>query len=238
MDSSAKLRLEKIAAWSGVVFIVFYPVFWTFMGKMQPPIPYGMSPEDMADFYLTNRSRIMYGMAFSAAIGGTWLTFTAQLTVVMARIEGEGPVFSLISCLGGVLAGWALIFTPVTWMMAAFRIDGDPQVIRAFNDLAYLFFNGTFIISSLQAISHGIVGLLDRSPRPVFPKWSCYLAIVAGFAFFTVAPTTFVESGAWALDGWFAGWFGGSMYFIWTIVSTFYLILDVQRRGKAGAALD
>ncbi|KAL4809780.1 hypothetical protein BDV18DRAFT_156165 [Aspergillus unguis] len=232
MDQKAKLRLEATAAWSGVAFIVLYPIFWLIMGKMQPPVPYSLPPDQMADYYLSNRDRIMYGMAFSAVVGGTWLTFTAQLAIVLQRIEGEGAVFTLISILGGVLAGWALIFTPVTWMMPAMRMDGDPQVIRAFNDYAYLLFNGTFVISTLQAVAHGVVGLCDKSPTKVFPRWSCWVAIVAGVGFAFVGPTPFVSSGAFALEGWFAGWFPGTGYFIWTAVSTYYMILDVQRRQK------
>lgn len=238
MDSQSKLRLELVAAWSGVVFIVGYPIFWLLMAMMQPPIPYSMPPEEMADFYISHRSRIMYGMAISSIIGGTWLTFTAQLTVVLHRIEGEGPVFTIINFLGGVLAGWALIFTPVTWMMPAMRPDGDPQVIRAFNDYSYLLFNGTFIISSLQAWAHGVVGLLDRSSYRVFPRWACWVAIIAGFGFFFVGQTPFVESGSFALDGWFAGWVPGTGYFIWTIVTTYYMIKDIKRRMKSSIALE
>ncbi|CAK7224000.1 hypothetical protein SEUCBS140593_005425 [Sporothrix eucalyptigena] len=239
MDRRNKLQLEAAAAWSGVVFVVGYPIFWLFMAKMQPPVPYSFTPEQMADYYLSNRSRILYGMAISAVFGGTWLTFTAQLAVVLRRIEGEGAVFTLISVLGGVLAGWALIFTPVTWMMPAMRVDADPQIIRAFNDYAYLLFNGTFIISSLQAIAHGIVGLCDQSQHKIFPRWSCWVAIVAGIGFFFVGPTPFVESGAFALEGWFAGWFPGTGYFIWTMVTTYYMIVDVHRRQRQTAvALD
>ncbi|KAH8738304.1 hypothetical protein BGZ61DRAFT_439906 [Ilyonectria robusta] len=232
MDHRSKLKLEAAAAWSGVVFIVFYPIFWLIIGKMHPPVPYSMSPEDMKDYYLSHRDGIMYGMVFSAVVGGTWLPFTAQLAVTLRRIEGEGAVFTLISILGGVLTAWALIFTPVTWMMPAMRPDADAQIIRAFHDYAYLLFKGTFVISTLQAVAHGVVGLLDRSPRKVFPAWSCWVAIAAGIGFAVAGPTPFIESGPFALDGWFAGWLPGTGFFIWTAVTTYYLILDVNQRQK------
>lgn len=105
MDQRSKLRLEWIAAWSGVIYIILYPVFWAGVARLQLPVPYSFTAEQVAHHYLALRDRILLGMAVSAIIGGSWLTFTAQLTVVLRRIEGEGPVFTLIQMLGGVLAG-------------------------------------------------------------------------------------------------------------------------------------
>lgn len=113
------------------------------------------------------------------------------------------------------------------------RPDADPQIMRAFNDYAYLLFNGTFIISTIQAVAHGVVGLLDRSAYRVFPAWACWLAIVVGLSFCTEAVCPFVKSGPFALEGWFAGWVPGSGYFVWTIVTTAYMVKDVRRRQQA-----
>ena len=230
MDKRTKLLYELIAAWSGVFFVVLYPIFWAWIGHAQPPLSYGVTPDQAAQFYLSNKDGIVLGMAVSAVVGGLWIPWTGQLTIVMWRIEGEAPVFTMTQLIGGVLTAWALIFCPIAWLLPAFRGDADPQVIRAFSDYAYLSFNATFIISTMQSVAAGMVGLADKRAQPLFPRWVCWLAIFAGLSFFVVSFTPFVHSGPLALEGWFAGWIPGSMFFLWCATSTYYMINDVNKR--------
>ena len=233
MDKNTKLQFEAYAAWCGVFFVVLYPIFWAWIGRAQPPLSFSITPDQAAHFYLSQDTRIIFGMAVAAIVGGLWIPWTGQLTVVLWRIEGEGPVFSMTQLVGGVLTAWALVFTPIAWLMPAFRPDGDPQVIRAFSDYAYLTFNRTFVISTIQAVAAGMVGLADKRPTPVFPPWVCWVAIAAGLAFFVVAFTPFVHTGPLALEGWFAGWIPGSLFFVWCATSTRYMIKDINNRRKA-----
>jgi hypothetical protein len=233
MDKQTKLKFELMAAWTGALFVILYPIFWGWIGKAQPPVSYSLSPQQMTDFYMIYRNQIIVGMTIAAIVGGFWCTWTGQLTAVLWRIEGDAPTFTLVQLVGGVLGAWALIFTPIIWMIPSFRADMDPQVVRAFNDFGYLAFNATFIISTIQTVTAGMVGLADKSENPVFPRWVCWIAIVAGLSFFVVAGTPFIKAGPLALEGWFAGWIPASMFFVWCGTSTYYMIKDVKRRQNA-----
>lgn len=232
MDKQTKLRFELLAAWSGVFFVVLYPIFWAWIGRAQPPLSFAITAAEAAQFYLSQKDQIVLGMAVAAIVGGLWIPWTGQLTVVLWRIEGDAPVFTVTQLIGGVLTAFALVFCPIAWLMPAFRSDGDPQVIRAFSDYAYLTFNGTFIISTMQAVAAGMVGLADKREEAVFPRWVCWLAISSGLSFFVVAATPFVHTGPLALEGWFAGWIPGSMFFLWCATSTVYMIKDAGRRRR------
>jgi hypothetical protein len=232
MDSRTRLRFELIAAYAGVVFVPTYPVAWAWIGKAQPPLSFGVTAQQAADFYLSNSHRIALGMAAAAIIGGLWIPWTGQLTTVLRRIEGpESSTFTTTQVVGGVLTAWAFIGTPVIWLLPAFRQDADPQVIRSFSDFAYLTFNATFIISTMQAVAAGMLALADRRARPVFPRWAGWLAIVCGLSFAVVGLTPFVSSGGpFSLEGWFAGWIPGSLFFVWTAVTTYYMVKDARYR--------
>ena len=71
------------------------------------------------------------------------------------------------------------MFCPAIWAAAAFRSDIDPNLVRTLNDLGFFLFNITYAVTSVQAIAAGLVGLADKSARPVFPRW------VSGWAIFT-----------------------------------------------------
>ena len=234
MEPRTKLRYELIAAAVGIVFVPAYPIAWAWIGKAQPPLSYGVTAAQAAEFYLSNSHRIVLGMAAAAIIGGLWIPWTGQLTTVLRRIEGEGSTFTTTQLVGGVLTAWAFIGTPIIWLLPAFRRDADPQVIRSFSDFAYLTFNSTFVISTMQAGAAGMLGLADRSVRPVFPRWASWLAIAAGLSFAVVGLTPFVSAGhALSLEGWFAGWIPGSMFFLWTAVTTWFMVRDARARLQA-----
>jgi hypothetical protein len=239
MDPKTRLKFELIAASCGIVFVPLYPIVWAWIGKAQPPLSYGVTADQAADFYLSNSHRIVLGMTAAAIIGGLWIPWTGQLTAVLRRIEAPGATFTTTQIIGGVLTAWAFIATPISWLLPAFRQDGDPQVIRAFSDFAYLTFNSTFIISTMQAVAAGMLGLADNRERRVFPRWTCWTAIAAGLSFFIVGLTPFVGAGsALSLEGWFAGWVPGTMFFIWTAVTTVYMVKDVRYRQRNGIYSD
>jgi len=240
MDPRTKLKFELIAAFSGVIFVPLYPIAWAWIGKAQPPLSFGLTAQQTADFYLSNSHRIVLGMAAAAIIGGLWIPWTGQLTTVLRRIEGpDGSTFTTTQVVGGVLTAWAFIGTPVIWLLPAFRQDADPQVIRSFSDFAYLTFNATFIISTMQAVAAGVLALADKRERPVFPRWAGWLAVVCGLSFAVVGITPFVSSGGpFSLEGWFAGWIPGTLFFVWTTVTTYYMVKDTRYRLRTAAPVE
>lgn len=232
MDPSTKLKLERFSAWSGVLFSFAYILCWTFIAELQPPLSYSSTPEQAAQFYLSRQANILHGMAMCAVIGGLWMTFAAQLTVVLWRIEGEGPVFTIAQFIGQVLTNYAWLFTPVMWMVPAFRADNDPQVIRSFSDLAYLTFNSTFIVTTVPMICSGVIALCDGSKVPVFPRWAGWLFVYFGLSLFLIVQTPFVTTGPLALEGWLAGWLPGLNVFLWIWLLCYFMIRDVNRRAS------
>jgi hypothetical protein len=81
----------------------------------------------------------------------------------------------------------------------------------------------------IEYVSIKIFALMDRSSRPVFPRWvgSFNLAVAAIFA--TGAPVNFITSGPFAWNGLLAFWavlvaFGG-----WVLVTFFCVLRDLPR---------
>jgi hypothetical protein len=159
-----------------------------------------------------------------------WIPWTAQLTIVMWRIEGSSPVLTIVQVIGGALTAWVLMFCPAIWAVAAFRPDIDPSTIRMLNDLGFILFNITYAVTSVQAIAAGIVGLADESATPVFPRWVSYWAIFAGLSFIPISAMPFFKTGPLAWNGAITFWSLFGTYFIWTASMGVCMAKDASRR--------
>ncbi len=230
MSNRASLKWQWVSAASGIGFIVLYTIFYGYFGHNLPPVSAGLNAVATAAFYSAHHTSILFGESLAAVVGILWVPWTAQLTVVMRRIEGESAVLSMIQLSGGILTAWVLVFCPAFWATAAFIGGSDPNAVRTISDLGYLVFNITYMGTTLQAIAAGIVGLADRSENPVFPRWVSYWAIFAGISFIPITLDPFFKTGAWSWSGSlnFWAWFG--TYFVWTATMSWYMCKDASRR--------
>jgi hypothetical protein len=58
-------------------------------------------------------------------------------------------------------------------------------------------FNITYAVTSVQAIAAGLLGLADKSARPVFPRWVSSWAIFTGLSFVPLTAMPFFKTVRW-----------------------------------------
>lgn len=233
MSPQTRSRFQIICAWSGMVFAILYPICWAWLGHTRPAISPTLSATEVATFYLRHHNDILFGMTAAAVVGALWIPWTAQLTITMRRIEGSEPVLTIVQLIGGALTAWVLVFTPAIWATAAFRPSADPDVIRSLSDIAYMTFTLTYAVTSVQAIAAGLVGLADAGPRPVFPIWVSWFAILTGISFLMVSCVAFFLTGPMALDGAIVSGLPGTAYFVWTLSMGVCMVRESHRRARA-----
>jgi hypothetical protein len=230
MATKQNLRYQLIAAQCGFLFEAMFTIFWGFFGHNLPPVSPGLSAPDLAAYYTAHRTSILFGNSMAALVSFLWIPWTAQLTVVMRRIEGSSPVLTIIQLSGGILTAWVLMFCPAIWATAAFRTDYDPNTVRALNDLGFILFNITYAVTSVQAIAAGVVGLADKSEHPVFSRLVSGWAIFAGLSFIPLTAMPFFKSGPLAWNGALCFWGLFGTYFIWTASMGLSMMRDARRR--------
>jgi hypothetical protein len=230
MSAKTSLKYQLYAAMSGFAFEILFTIFWGFFGHNLPPASPNLSAPDLASFYVQHHNAILFGESMAALISALWITWTAQLTVVMWRIEGANPVLTIIQLIGGALTAWVLMFCPAIWATAAFRPDADPNTVRTLNDLGFILFNITYAVTSVQAIAAGAVGLADQSSVPVFPRWVSWWAIFAGVSFIPLTAMPFFKTGPLAWNGAISFWTLFGTYFIWTASMGTCMAKDASRR--------
>jgi hypothetical protein len=230
VTNKQSLQYQLIAAWCGISFELLYTIFWAGYGHNLPPVSPNLSAQDLAAYYLQHHDDILFGNSMAALVGILWVPWTAQLTVVMARIEGASPVLTIIQAIGGILTAWVLVFCPALWATAAFRTDTDPNIVRALNDAGFILFNLTYAGTTVQAVAAGLVGLSDKSRQPVFPRWVSYWAIFTGLSFLPITAMPFFKTGPLAWNGAITFWGLFGTYFMWSASMGWCMAKDARRR--------
>jgi len=238
MTERQNLRYQLLAAQCGFLFEALFTIFWGFFGHNLPPVSPALSANALAGYFAAHRNSILFGNLMAAAISFLWIPWTAQLAVVMRRIEGASPLLTIIQVSGGILTAWVLMFCPAIWATAAFRTDYQPATVRMLNDLGFILFNTTYAVTSVQAIAAGLVGLADNSERPAFSRLVSGWAIFTGFSFIPLTVMPFFKSGPLAWNGALCFWGLFGTYFAWTASMGLSMIRDASRRLRELDARD
>ena len=231
MDEKLSLRYQLLSAWSGPAFLLTFIVFWGILGTNLPaPVSPALNPHQVAMRYLGSWTEMRIGFGIALITVVLYLPWTALLTVQMARIEGRFPILSLLQLLGGGLTVLVVSLSAVFWAVAAFRPERDPSQMQLLNDLGWLSIDLQYACTTLQMYAAGAVGLADKSPTRLFPRWVCWLTTFCGTSFFPATLTGVTTTGAFAWDGVGSYYFPYFCWLCWYGVASVYMILEVRRR--------
>lgn len=230
MTKRANLNCQLVAAWCGLSYAAVFGICWYGIAHFYAPAAAWLSPADVGRFYAAHRDAIILGCTLTCIAAALHIPWTAQLGLMMARIEGPMPVLAVAQVMGGALTVAVLSFPLALWVASAYRPDADPHLIRAMNDMAWMTFDLTWALTSVQMIAAAVVGLADKSEAPLFPRWACYLAIEGAVGFIGITGVAFAKSGLFAWDGALAFWVPFLPWVIWFTTFSVYMIRDIRRR--------
>lgn len=214
MIASTQSSIRMFGAWCGVGYIVSLLIgWWVFAGFLPAPPP-TTTPEEVAAMFQNNATFIRIGMVivmFSALI---FIPFAATIAHFLARIEGGPGVLSYCAVIGGC-GNMVLTFYPaVWWLAAAFRPERAAELTYMVNDMAWLQFIGGVSMYDAIPLAIAVAAFCDKSPNPVFPRWSGYFNIMIVLAILPDQLLFFFQTGPFAWNGIFGLWiplvlFGG-----------------------------
>ncbi|MGH7966756.1 MAG: hypothetical protein ACRERD_33845 [Candidatus Binatia bacterium] len=231
MNQNDNLKSELFGAWSGVLFAVVYVILMAVVARMLPPPSPIFTPEQLAAYW-AERPGITFGASAVAFFSFLLITWSAGLTIMLARIEGNAPFWTIVQAMGGALTGWVFISTPVRLVLAGFRGIDDPVALQSVVDSAWLDLTMTYVVTSVQYWAIGIVGLMDKRENPLFPQWLCYLTILSGAVWMTYSGIPWNRTGPLAWDG-LVGLYVAFTAFLGTmVVLSIYMIKDVRKRMR------
>lgn len=222
MAATPDFRTWRVAAWGGPVFIFGFLIFWAVIGKYFPPPPQDWSAEEIYRFYVDHNLQLRVGMTGVLFFAPFYFVWSAVISRLIQRIEGQDGVLSYIELMGGVCTAIVALGLGVMWLAAGFRIDArSPQDVQLLHDVGWLIFNMTFMVTFIQMIGFGTAVLIDRRSTPLYPRWLGWLSYWAALSFLVVLAMPFVMRGPFAWHGLLTYYVALGAYFVWALVAMF-----------------
>ncbi|MCX2930064.1 hypothetical protein ORI20_07255 [Mycobacterium sp. CVI_P3] len=229
MGTIAKSRIQLFGAWCGVIYTLLIFGGWGIVAGLLPPIAPSAGPEQVARLFAEDTMRIRVGMIIVMFSALMLFPFVAVIAQMIARIEGGAGVLTYTFLLGGAGNMVLSFYPPMWWLTAAYRPDRSADLLYLVNDTAWLQFIGGVSIYLAMPLSIMVASLCDKSPNPVFPRWSGYA--MGWIALITIPDQMlfFFHGGPFAWNGVLGLWIPAVMFGLFFLINTFVIRAAVLR---------
>lgn len=170
-------RIKTFCLWSWPLCLVGFLVFFAVVARFIPPPGESWSAQQVADFYASHRTSIRIGILGSMFFSALMIPFFTVLSAEIRAIEGRASLLAPVQYAGAVILVTFFQLIGLFWLLASFRADADPQLVRFANDFCWLVWMILIPTYSLQFVAIAVAGFMDRRPHPALPRWSAYMNI-------------------------------------------------------------
>jgi hypothetical protein len=157
----------------------------------------------------------------------------------MQKIGGPDGPLSIVEQMGGAVTTVVILVGGICWLTVGFRVEERSQeIIRTLHDFGWMFFDTTYMATSLQMTAVAIVLLNDKRAVPLFPAWVAWFSIFTAAVFVPITLIPFFLDGPFAWNGMFNYWVGFTPFFIWVtiyICHAFKAIARLEQEEVANA---
>jgi hypothetical protein len=228
--------LWRLCAWAGPIYVVAEALSWAWIARFLPPPAEYLTATEIYQFYVDNNSAVRLGMMLTLFFSPLYYIWSVSVSRLIARAEGPDGCMSTIELLGGfgtVVVTWGAC---TAWLSAGLHTTlKTPQEIMAINDLGWMWFNPTVMVSVTQFIAFGIAFLVDKRPQPLMPQWISWFTFAMTGTLLLALFTPFFNEGPFAWHGLFTYYVGLGGYFLWIIVVSYQLLRTIGRLERAEA---
>jgi hypothetical protein len=232
-----KLSDQRICLWLVPVFGTALVAAFCISGFVPPPSP-TLTAQEVADFYRVHIGGIRAGMITVNLCGSMFMPFFMVIVVQMQRMAIPSRAFSYAYLSAAASAGSIFLLADLTWSIAAFRPERDPQLMLMLNDLAWMAFVSPVGFMMAQNIFLALAIFMDAGPKPVFPRWLAHFNILAALLMAPGAFALMFKEGPLAWNGSlaFGLHFGSFAMYIAVMFFAVRSALDRQLREEGAAA--
>jgi hypothetical protein len=229
----ADRRIEIACAWCGPLGLLLFVVgFWLVAGLLPPPSA-SESAAGIAHFYRENQDQLRIGLLVSMIATPLLVPFMVLLTLQIRRSDERLAPLAYTQLICGTILVLEILIALVLMAVAAFRPGRGAELTQLTNDAAFTFLLWAFAPPTLEYLAIGAAALLDRSERPIFPRWVGYFDIAVAVIFMAGGPTLFVKGGAFGWDGALALWAVLIAFSVWVWVTFAMMLRTINATAPA-----
>lgn len=230
--------MQRIGAWSGIVMIVLFSIFFSVMAKLFPPLSPTASADEISGFLVENKIWVRFGIAGSLLAIVVAFPFLAAICLRIRRVEGRWGMLSVTQLLAAAVFVPAFIFAFIILATAAFRPDSRPaEITLALDDMFWLWFVGIAGTIIVQNLTLAAAAFVDKTEPLTFPRWYGYLNLWVATLSLPGAMTVVFNDGPLAWNGVFSFYVPGAALVIWLFATAIVMDRSVKAQEAAEADL-
>ncbi|HEX5783400.1 MAG TPA: hypothetical protein VFY35_01625 [Burkholderiaceae bacterium] len=230
--------LFKLCAWCGVIFVMMWlggagPMSsWLYL---PPPSAADTAATTLADYTSRDLMLMRIGITLANFSCVFYLAWGMAVTLLARKVEGDYPLLFYIQVLSLAACVVVILYIAYFWGAAMWRPgETSADVTQALNDLGWLGVLYTGAPFASYQIALGVVTLSDKSPQPVYPRWSAYFNFFSSFFMFEAAGILLFKTGPFSQNGLFVFYMPMVIFFVWILVFSGL----AMRAVRAKVALD
>lgn len=238
VSNASYFKYWRLCAATGPIFLTAFIICWGVLGYNIPPIPADFTAEQLAQHFRTHYNEVRAGMVGAMLFGVFYLPWTLSITKVMEKIEPEGNnMMAILQMWGGGITVVPLVTSSVFWLAGSYRPEVlDPVILQLLYDMGWLLIDMFYAITTVAMVALGVGGLADKRETPLFPRWMCWYTIWAGLSFLFELLMPFFKSGLFARQGWLNFWIEFLVWFLYILLTTYYVFKAIPRLEQERAA--
>lgn len=210
--------VQRAMAWCGLPLMLLTLVGFILAGLLPVPPGANLTAGQIAEFYSAHPTMTRLGFLLAAVGLGFLAPMVAVISTQLLRIKGAPPALANLQQIGGICVVIVTVVPCILMNVAAFRPDRDPVVTQAINDIAWLLFVTPIIVFAMQEVAIAIAIFLDRSARPVFPRWIGYANLWIPLSFVPALLPYFAKTGPVSWQGVLVFYLGLSTFGAWVFI--------------------
>jgi hypothetical protein len=232
--AAIKRAVWKASVWCWPACIVTFFLFFGVVAGFIPPPQEDWSAQRVAEFYAADRTGIRIGLIgalFASALMLPWFNVVSR---EMRRIEGRGALLAPLQFGAAVILIAFVQIICLLWLLASFRPESDPDVVRAANDYGWLVWTILIPTYSMQFVCMAIAGFMDGRRVVLWPRWAAYGNLWVAFLGAGGCLSVFFKNGPFSWNGIVGWWIPTVVFAIGMTVNT-WLLLRYARLSVAVA---
>jgi hypothetical protein len=227
-------RIQLAAVWAGPVFFILYLVAFVGFARFIPPLSPSWDPVTVTRVITDHAIQIRTGMVLGLIATTLLFPFFGVISIQIARIEKRMPILAVTQFGAAVLLVVFFQLCGMLWIAATFRSELEPSTIRMLDDLSWLIFVMVFPGYVLQLSCVALASFMDRSSRPLWPRWVGYLNLWIALSGAGGGVAVFFKHGPFAWNGLVGFYIPIGAFTVWIAVMTYYMHTGISRQFDAG----
>jgi hypothetical protein len=234
MNDKASIASQKIGIFCTWVFTLLTVIGWLGIAHFWMPAPADLGLEaTKAWFTEEHRWGVLIGCSIFYVAAGLLTPGSIQFGIMLAKIEGRWPLWSLTTAVCGIFISLIIFFNCCAWIVAAYRVEFGADVIQAWYDWSWFAFLLGWIYLSIEMLATAIVELQDRRETPMVPRWFTWFTIAGAVAILTAAGPAFFKHGPFAYHGLLAFYMPVAVWGIYLNLTAWYMYQELNREALA-----